>query len=177
MAALMTITEAANFLGVPRSAIQRRIKQGILYGGQLPGAGVTGRVYVETSQIIGMVKVRRDIEAFEPKTPYVDRMYQVRYEELVRRVEKLQQTLGGQPIRDVLLKKYGIENGEMWRLHPDKFGTFRGDLSQMTQGYMPKYRKWTVEQKAAAEAGRAARRAEKAQGLGRFDALILAGEA
>ena len=142
MAALMRISEAAKFLGCGRSAIRRRIKEGILHAGQLPGAGSTSPVYVETGQIIGMVKCRRDLEAFEPKTPYQDREYTRRYAELASRVKGLQERIGAQPILDVLRVKYGIANGEMWRLHPEDFAKFRGDLIVLARGNRPKYRNW-----------------------------------
>lgn len=142
MAALMTVSKAAQVLGCSRTAIKRRIKEGILHAGQLPGSGPTSPVYVEASQIYGMVRCFRDLEAFEPKTPYQDREYQARYAELARRVKGLQERIGAQPILDVLRAKYGIADGKMWRLHPDDFAKFRGDLIVLARGNRPKYRNW-----------------------------------
>ncbi|QKV58618.1 MAG: hypothetical protein HT580_16695 [Dechloromonas sp.] len=74
-------------LGCGRTAIKRRIKEGILHAGQLPGSGSTSPTFVDARQIYGMVRCVRDLEAFEPKTPYQDREYQARYAELARRVK------------------------------------------------------------------------------------------
>lgn len=142
MSALMTISQAAQVLGCGRPAIRRRIREGILHAGQLPGSGSTSPVYLEAGQIYGMVKCVRDLEAFEPKTPYQDREYQVRYDELARRVKGLQERIGARPILDVLSVKYGITDGAMWRLHPEDFAKFRGDLIVLARGNRPKYRNW-----------------------------------
>lgn len=142
MAALMTISQAAKVLGCGRTAIKRRIKEGILHAGQLPGSGSTSPTFVDARQIYGMVRCVRDLEAFEPKTPYQDREYQARYAELARRVKGLQERIGAQPILDVLSVKYGITDGKMWRLHPEDFAKFRGDLIVLARGNRPKYRNW-----------------------------------
>ena len=138
----MTVSQAATVLGCGRTAIKRRIKEGILHAGQLPGSGSTSPVYVEAHQIYGMVRCFRDLEAFEPKTPYQDREYTRRYAELASRVKALQERIGATPILDVLRVKYGITDGKMWRLHPEDFAKFRGDLVVLARGNRPKYRNW-----------------------------------
>lgn len=125
----LTVEETGILLKLKSSTVRRHIRAGLIPAQRLGGFNAPWRIdELRLRQAMaGLDAVRRDCEAFNEgigKSP----SEQLQYEELGRRLKKLQ-TLGVINAVRPLLDKYGAK--QIDDLHPNHYASFRAGLMRL----------------------------------------------
>lgn len=130
----LTIQEVAEQLKMKESTVRRKIRQGLIPAQRVGGFNSPWRIdpIQLRATMNGLTAMRRDMEVFnvllDGKTP----SEQMQFDELKRRLLKMQAITGTlAPVRP-LLDKYGAK--QLDDLHPRHYASFRAHLMRLSRG-------------------------------------------
>ena len=130
----MSIQEVAEQLRMTVSTVQRKIRQGLIPAHRVGGFNSPWRVdpIQLRATMNGLTGMRRDMEFFDALVDGKTPSEQMQFDELKRRLVKLQATTGTlTPVRP-LLDKYGAK--QLDDLHPRHYASFRAYLMLLSRG-------------------------------------------
>ena len=130
----MTIQEVAEQLKMKVSTVQRKIRQGLIPAHRIGGFNSPWRIDpIQLRHTMnGLTNMRRDMDVFDALVDGKTPSEQMQYDELKRRLLKLQETIGTlAPVRP-LLDKFGARQFD--DLHPHYYASFRAYLMRLSRG-------------------------------------------
>jgi len=129
----MTIQEVAEQLKMKVSTVQRKIRQGLIPAQRVGGFNSPWRIDpIQLRQTMnGLTNMRRDMEFFDALVDGKTPSEQLQFDELKRRLQKLQAITGTlAPVRP-LLDKFGAK--QLDDLHPRYYASFRAHLMRLSR--------------------------------------------
>lgn len=130
----MTIQEVAEQLKMKESTVRRKIRQGLIPAHRVGGFNSPWRIDpIQLRHTMnGLTNMRRDMEVFDVLVDGKTPSEAMQYDELKRRLLKLQTVTGTlAPVRP-LLDKFGAK--QIDDLHPRYYASFRAHLMRLSRG-------------------------------------------
>ena len=177
----MRISDVAKVLGCHRGTIAKRVSEGLLPSVKFSPSPTAPR-YIPTDAVRTMLQVTRTMDS-ACLPPGMARkhgdQWEVQYMLLNRRLGKLAEVVGRELVEAMILK-HSDGGVKLLDVHPTQYGKVMRDALVLSRGLLPHAKRPDMSRIMRdhwARKRELSQAAQPAQGLGRFDALILAGEA